>query len=191
MVDAGMREKLMLYQRLLLQWNEKVNLIGPEAKQHLGAHVEEAVTAAKRLRPEGEVLDFGSGGGLPGIPMAIVSPGARFHLVEADKRKWAFLKFVARECGLNCQVYGDRLAAVLTRLPQDLRFSLVVSRAVGGPERWLPSLVPHLSEGARVALFQGSEDVPRIPGFEKKTSAALPRGDANYLVTLTFHVEHS
>ena len=191
MVDAVMREKLLLYQQLLLQWNKKVNLIGPEAKQHLGAHVEEAVSAAKLLQPSGEVLDFGSGGGLPAIPMAIVSPEARFHLVEADQRKWAFLKHVARECGLNCQVYGDRLARALTRLPEDLRFSLVVSRAVGFPETWLPLLPPHLAEGARVALFQGSEDVPPIPRFRKTASAALPRGDANYLVTLTFHVEQS
>ena len=136
-------------------------------------------------------MDFGSGGGLPAIPMAIASPEARFHLVEADQKKWAFLKHVVRECGLNSVVYGDRLARLLPRFPADLRFSLVVSRAVGNPEEWVPSLKDHLVDGARVALFQGTPDPPDIADFRKESAVRLPRGESNYLVLLTFHVEHT
>jgi 16S rRNA (guanine527-N7)-methyltransferase len=181
---------LELYKQLLLTWTAKVNLIGPEAREHLDEHVNEALAAAEILRPTGDVLDFGSGGGLPAIPMAIVSPEARFHLVEADQKKWAFLKHVVRECGLNARVYGDRLARSLERFPPELRFSLVVSRAVGSPEAWLPTLRERLERGARVGLFQGVPDVPEIAGFERGEVYRLPRGEANYLVTLTFHVEH-
>ena len=181
-----MNDRLNTYKSELLKWTAKVNLIGPEAKANLDDHIAEAVAAAEILRPVGEVLDFGSGGGLPAIPMAIVSPGARFHLVEADQKKWAFLKHVARECGLNAQVYGDRLARLLPRLPPDLRFSLVVSRAVGNPEEWVPSLKGHLEDGARIALFQGSPDVPDIAGFLRGEAVALPRGESNYLVLMTF-----
>lgn len=179
-----MNPLLDVYQRLLLTWNEKINLIGPEAREHLDEHIAEALAAAELLKPAGEVLDFGSGGGLPAIPMAIVSPGATFHLVEADQKKWAFLKHVVRECGLNARVYGDRLARVLARIPPDLRFSLVTSRAVGNPEEWVPSLETHLAGKARVALFQGSPDVPEIRGFERGEVFRLPRGEANFLVTL-------
>ncbi len=177
------------YKGELLRWNAKVNLIGPEATANLDEHIAEAVAAAGILRPEREVMDFGSGGGLPAIPMAIVSPAARFHLVEADQKKWAFLKHIARECGLSCQVYGDRLSRLLQRLPADLRFSLVVSRAVGNPEEWVPTLKEHLEPGARVALFQGSPDAPEIAGFTRGEAVPLPRGESNYLVVLTFHVE--
>jgi 16S rRNA (guanine527-N7)-methyltransferase len=185
-----MREQLALYKSELLKWTAKVNLIGPEAKEHLDEHIAEAVAAAEILRPAGEVMDFGSGGGLPAIPMAIASPDARFHLVEADQKKWAFLKHIVRECGLSSQVYGDRLARLLPRLPSDLRFSLVVSRAVGNPEEWVPLLRNHLEVGARVALFQGTPEVPEIAGFERGEAVPLPRGESNYLVVLTFHVEH-
>lgn len=188
-MSAGSDPRLGVYRAELLKWNRKVNLIGPEATEHLDEHIGEALAAAEILRPEGEVLDFGSGGGLPAIPMAIAAPGARFHLVEADQRKWAFLKHVARECGLSCRVYGDRLARLLPRLPVDLRFSLVISRAVGNAEEWVPSLRAHLLDGARIALFQGSEDVPRLAGFGHTGTFSLPRGDSNYLVLLTFHVE--
>jgi 16S rRNA (guanine527-N7)-methyltransferase len=184
-----MNERVALYKAELLKWTAKVNLIGPEAKEHLDEHIAEALAAAEILQPKGEVLDFGSGGGLPGIPMAIVSPEARFHLVEADQKKWAFLKHVARECGLSCQVYGDRLSRLLPRLPLDLRFRLVVSRAVGNPEEWVPLLKGHLEDGARVALFQGTPEAPAIAGFDRGEAVQLPRGDSNYLSVLTFHVE--
>ena len=180
---------LSTYKKTLLTWNERINLIGPEAREHLDDHIAEAIAAAEILRPEGEVLDFGSGGGLPAIPMAIVSPKARFHLVESDQKKWAFLKHVVRECGLRAMVYGDRLARALTQLPPELRFHLVTSRAVGSPAEWLPLLKPHLEEGARVGLFQGSTEVPQVGGFTVVGADRLPRGESNVLMTLVFHVE--
>jgi len=183
------QRSLETYKRELLRWTARVNLIGPEARAHLDAHIAEAVAAANVLKPTGDVLDFGSGGGLPAIPMAIVSPSARFHMVEADQKKWAFLKHAVRECGLTAVVYGDRLSRALTRFPPDLRFSLVVSRAVGNPEEWLPTLRGHLAAGARVGLFQSVPDFPEIEGFRSGEAIPLPRGDSNYLVTLIFHVE--
>jgi 16S rRNA (guanine527-N7)-methyltransferase len=182
-------EKLELYKRLLLQWTEKVNLIGPEAKANIDDHIAEAVTAAELVKPEGECLDFGSGGGLPAIPMAIMAPASRFSLVEADQKKWAFLKHVVRECGLNAVVYGDRLSRALARFPPSLRFSFVTSRAVGSPEEWVPSLAAWMEPGGRVALFQSTPDVPPIAGFEKTEVFRLPRGVSNYLVMLMFHVK--
>ena len=179
--------RLALYKRLLLSWNERVNLIGPEAVDHIDAHIDEAIAAADLLKPAGEVLDFGSGGGLPAIPMAIASGEARFHLVEADQKKWAFLKHVVRECSLNALVYGDRLQRVLPKLPENL--SLVTSRAVGRPEEWLPLVAKRMSEGGRAALFQGTADVPLVDGFVPAGTHRLPRGDSNFLVMLSFHVE--
>jgi 16S rRNA (guanine527-N7)-methyltransferase len=178
-------ERLDLYKRLLLTWNEKINLIGPEARENLDRHIEEALTAASILEPRGNVLDFGSGGGLPAIPMAIASPEARFQLVESDQKKWAFLKRVVRECRLNAVVHGDRLARVLTRFPPNLRFSLVTSRAVGKPHEWLPLLAPWMADDGRAALFQGSAETLSIAGFRAGQSFPLRRG---HLVT--FHVEH-
>ncbi|HYM59823.1 MAG TPA: RsmG family class I SAM-dependent methyltransferase [Thermoanaerobaculia bacterium] len=177
-------EQLRLYKETLLAWNEKINLIGPEAERNLDDHIAEAITAARILRPERDVLDFGTGGGLPAVPMAIMSPEACFHLVESDQKKWAFLKHVVRDCGLNSQVHGDRLSRVLTRFPTELRFSLVVSRAVGNPERWVPLLRDRMEASGLVALFQGTPDVPDVAGFEKREVIRLPRGESNYLVTL-------
>jgi len=53
--------RIEIYKRELLRWNERINLIGPEAKTNLDEHIDEALAAAEILRPEGDVLDFGSG----------------------------------------------------------------------------------------------------------------------------------
>ena len=177
-------ELLDKYRDLVLHWSKRVNLVGPEARENIEAHIAEAVEASRILKPAGVVLDFGSGGGLPAIPMAIMSPAVEFHLVEADQKKWAFLKHVARECELNCRIWGDRLTRALAVMPPELRFDLVTSRAVGRPEEWVPELLGRLQAGGRVALFQASPSVPQIEGVETIRSSRLSRGDSNYLVEL-------
>ncbi len=183
--------KLELYKKLLLKWGDKVNLVGPEARQNLDEHIAEALEAGTHLPLAGEALDFGSGGGLPGIPLAIAGGSAvRFHMVEADQKKWAFLKAAVRECGLNCRVYGDRLESVVPQLESSLLFDLVTSRAVGYPERWVPLVMPRLKPGGRIGLFQSSPDAPEIPGVQLAGVHQLSRGDSNYLVVMEmFHVE--
>jgi len=183
-------DRIALYKRLLLRWTETVNLVGPEARRNIDEHIEEALAAARILKPRGDVLDVGSGGGLPAIPMAIVTPEARFHLVEADQKKWAFLKHVVRECALNSEILGDRLEHIAPRLDAGLQFSLVTSRAVGHTEEWIPVIAPRIALGGIVALFEGEIDPPAIDGFRKIGKHKLPRGDANFLLILEkFHVK--
>lgn len=177
------QKALDLYKELLLTWNQKVNLIGPEAERNLDEHIAEALEAADVLRPEGAVLDFGSGGGLPAIPMAIAAPEARFHLVEADQKKWSFLKFAARECELNCVVHGDRLQRFISRLDPQQKFTLVTSRAVGYPASWLPLIADRLEPHGRVALFQGDSE-EAVSGWQEVSRHRFARGASNFLVVL-------
>lgn len=172
------------YKRILLEWNRRLNLLGPEATANVDEHIAEALEAAALLQPRGRVLDFGSGGGLPAIPMAIAAPDAEFHLVEADQRKWSFLKFVARECGLKATVHGDRLDRLVSRLDPDLRFQVVTSRAVGHPEEWLHLIAPFLDDDAEVALFQRGTPHQTANNFKIARVLPLSRGDQNALVVL-------
>ena len=178
-------EKLDAYRAILLKWSERINLIGPEARRNIDEHLHEALEAARILEPKGRVLDFGSGGGLPAIPMAIASPEATFYLCEADQKKWSFLKRAIRECALNSVVLGDRLQRALETLDSEVKFRLVTSRAVGRPSEWVPLVADRLEQGARVALFERDPELPPIPGFAIASTHRLPRGDQNYLVVLT------
>ncbi|MDX1582638.1 MAG: RsmG family class I SAM-dependent methyltransferase [Thermoanaerobaculia bacterium] len=177
-------EKHARYEELLRTWSARVNLIGPEARQNLEAHIDEARHTAEILRPAGRCLDFGSGGGLPAIPIAIDFPEASFWLVEADQKKWAFLKHVARECALNVRVLGDRLERLLDENRLEGPFQLVTSRAVGRPEAWIPTLAGVLAPGARIAIFERTQEPPQIDGFSTDEIVPLRRGADNYLITL-------
>jgi len=177
-------DRIEAYRALLLKWSERINLIGPEARANLDEHIGEALEAARILKPTGNVLDFGSGGGLPAIPMAVASPDATFYLCEVDQKKWSFLKRAVRECALNSVVLGDRLQRALETLDPNVRFGLVTSRAVGRPNAWVPLLADRLDSGGRVALFERDPEPPPVPGFAVTSSHRLPRGDQNYLVIL-------
>ena len=84
--------RLADYRDLLLRWNARINLISAEtAAQADQRHIADCAQLQRLLPQGGPVADIGSGGGLPGMVLAILQPDREFHLVESDKRKAAFL----------------------------------------------------------------------------------------------------
>jgi 16S rRNA (guanine527-N7)-methyltransferase len=100
------------------------------------------------------VLDVGSGGGVPGIPMAIARPDLAFTLVEATQKKASFLTAVSAALGLtNVTVLAER-AEVLGPTMR-ARFDVVTARAVGRLVALVPLTIPFVKPGGRVMLIKG------------------------------------
>jgi 16S rRNA (guanine527-N7)-methyltransferase len=120
---------LARYLQLLSRWNQKMNLTAVRDPEVLVAlHLAECLRAAQRIPAEAEtVLDFGSGAGLPGIPIQIAQPELRVTLAESQKKKAAFLQEVVRELGLNGSVVHT---GRVEDLPATAVFDLVTLRAV-------------------------------------------------------------
>ena len=98
------------------------------------------------------VLDLGSGAGIPGIPLKIVSPALRFTLLDARRRRASFLATVVRELGLSdTEVIPHRSEEALARRPE-LRagFDAVVTRCAGGLASVARSATPFLAPGGRL-----------------------------------------
>ncbi len=102
--------QLSLYLDLLLKWNARTNLTAirnPEdiVRRHFG----ESLFAAQHLDPAATtVLDFGSGAGFPGLPIALFHPKIQVTLAESQNKKATFLREVARTLGLSTEIWAAR-----------------------------------------------------------------------------------
>lgn len=127
-VGAPLAAKLAAYLELLLRWNAKTNLSAirePEAMvlRHFGESLQCADGLPAAL---GTLLDYGSGGGFPGVLCALRRPELAVALAESQGKKAAFLREVCRTLELTATVHGDRVEA----MPSARRFDAVTLRAV-------------------------------------------------------------
>ena len=146
------------YLELLLKWNAKLNLTSVRSPDEiLQRHFLESIFCARHL-PDGvkTLLDFGSGGGFPGIPIAICSPGIAVTLSESQGKKAAFLREAVRTMGLNASVHAGR-AEELT-----WRFEGITLRAVDKMADAVSAAVGHLEVGGCIVLMIGANDAKRL-----------------------------
>ena len=149
----------------LRRWNSRLSLVGPgTADEVVTRHYGEALEALPLLgSTEGQVLvDLGSGAGFPAIVLAAARPDLQVYLIEAREKKWAFLKSVARRCGLSCHCLNARVGKSLpSGLPD--RIDLVTSRAVSLSRSFFEIVIDH-SPKARFLLWQGEMPLDLPPG---------------------------
>jgi 16S rRNA (guanine527-N7)-methyltransferase len=140
---------LAAYGNLLLQWNARFSLtaIRDEA-QVIERHLMEGVFAAEHHPAGATSLDFGSGTGIPGIPIAICRPDLSVMLAESQRKKAAFLQEVTRTLGLNTSVHAGRAET----LPPG-SFNTVWMRAVEKSGTMLPVAASLVAENGTLCLF--------------------------------------
>lgn len=132
------------------------NLVSRNARAELlTRHVPEAVAVA-RLLPQGSgrLLDVGSGGGFPGMVIAIVRPELEVHLLDATAKKTAFLRDTAAALDVEVTVHTGR-AEELVRTELGRSFDLVTARAVAPLARLLPWTIPFLRPGGVLCAVKG------------------------------------
>ena len=121
-LNDGMVQQLEQYVSLLLEWNAKVNLVSRKDQENIwGGHVLHALSMLFRIRlpEEIRVIDLGSGGGLPGIPLAIVNPGWTVGLLDSIQKKCTAVEDIVTRMGLaaRVEVIADRLPCSRPQFP--------------------------------------------------------------------------
>ena len=164
--------RLRQHYELLNRWNQVLNLTSRfTLEEAVERHYCESLFAAAHL-PSGplSLADLGSGGGFPGIPIAIARPECSVALIESHKRKATFLREATRDL-VNVRVLGIRAEEV------GHPFDWVASRAVRYAE--IASALKKLATNAE--LLTGAVQASDLPGFEWLPPIRLPWGDRRFL----------
>ena len=148
-ITAEQSATLAAFVELLLRWNKVHNLTGVRgADEVVDRHLVESF-ALRALIQGTHVADVGSGGGLPGVPLAIVEPERRFTLIESRAKRVHFLRHVVGELKLtNTSVAHSRAEDLHVERP----FDTVLARAVAPPAELL-NVCRHLTAPGSVLLL--------------------------------------
>lgn len=153
MLDADRTDLLDRYACLVE--SSPHNLMSPRGLAELRErHIPESLALAGTLPPgPARVVDVGSGGGLPGLVVALVRPDLQVTLVESTKKKARFLAAAADELGVRVEVIPERAEWLAEREPAG--FDLATARAVAPLDRLVPLVLPLLRPGGSLYAVKG------------------------------------
>ena len=154
-IEQGTWEKLHEYTSLLREWNAKINLVSRKDTDRLEVkHLAHCLTITKflRLMPKARLLDVGTGGGLPGIPLAICYPEARFTLMDSIGKKVMVVEDMVKQLGLqNAEVIRGRVE----ELPKKKSYDFVIGRAVTALPTFFGWVQNKIAKGAKHSPANG------------------------------------
>ena len=182
-LDEATGRRFEDYLSLFLHWNARLNLSAVRDKEGiLSRHFVESIACAQGLPTEiATLLDFGSGAGLPGIPIALCRPGVYVTLAESQGKKAAFLREVIRVLGIDAVVHAGRAElliqpydCVTLRAVDRMALALKIASRLVAPAGWL-ALMTTKSELAGLQGAAGAEfswrDVIPLPGSNERILA--------------------
>jgi 16S rRNA (guanine527-N7)-methyltransferase len=163
-VSAEQQGRLMDYLALMFKWNSVYNLTSlRDPMQMVTHHLLDSLAAVPAFEDANNVLDVGSGGGLPGIVLAIVRPDMKVSMIDTVHKKTAFLTQVKAELSLaNVTVYTMRVE----QLEVSDKFDVITSRAFADLSDFVNWSSHLLAEGGRYIALKGvapQEEQQRLP----------------------------
>jgi 16S rRNA (guanine527-N7)-methyltransferase len=176
------------YFDLLLEWNQKFNLISFKSESDIVyRHFCDSLYAAKAIKElsqsaELRIADLGTGSGMPGIPVKIVCPQTKMTLVESINKKCKFLEVVNDELKLNLEILNDRAENIGQNKQYRQKYDFILSRAVSKLSPNLEIAIPLLKIGGFFIVHKTKESaqsplegIPSIENALKHLGAKLEK----------------
>jgi 16S rRNA (guanine527-N7)-methyltransferase len=160
-------EMLDRYCRLLWDWNTKLNLTRhTDYDKFVTRDVVDTLELSKCLQPEEDILDVGTGGGVPGVILAITRPDISVSLCESVAKRAKVVETIVRDLGLACAVFHGRGEKLLE---EGHTFDTLLFRAVARMEKILRWFNPYWGAMRRMLLLKG-------PSWRQERKASRERG---------------
>ena len=181
-VDKRKIEKFSIHALELMSWNQKTNLTAITDPFEVAVkHFLDSIVPMKVIPSNGSLLDIGSGGGFPGIPLKICLPSLSVTLIEASRKKVSFLKHVIRMLELkNIDALHIRAEEFVNKPDIDKTFNIVISRALSSMTTFALTARPFLKEEGVIIAMKGNvsaDDIQSLRSSVKKLHAVLINGD--------------
>ncbi|MGD8845480.1 MAG: 16S rRNA (guanine(527)-N(7))-methyltransferase RsmG [Desulfobacteraceae bacterium] len=146
--------------RWLMQWNRKINLTAiTDPAQVAVKHYLDAIAPIDHIPAQGRLLDIGTGGGFPGIPLKIMRPEQPMTLIDSVRKKVNFVKHVIRQLSLpNIDALHTRAEALCRQNSGRPRYRVVICRALADLNAAVRLAAPLLISKGKIVLYQGPRD---------------------------------
>ena len=156
-VNDDQLEKFYLYMKLLLEWNEKMNLTAiTEPKDIITKHFVDSCTASKYIEKNSKIVDCGTGAGFPGIPLAIIRDDCKFCLIDSLNKRINFLNEVVEKLELkNVETIHTRAEDLAYNKAYREQFDYAISRAVANMSTLLEYLLPFCKTRGKAICMKG------------------------------------
>lgn len=166
LLDAEKEEKLIALGRLLLEYNEKVNLTSLKTEEDVwGRHMVDSALLAPYLSGASTLLDVGCGGGFPSLPTAILCPGISVTAMDSTGKKLAFVEYAAKTLGLSNVTTLCGRAEELCKKPLRESFDAVTARAVAALPVLCELCLPYVRQGG--AFYAMKTDVSELAASQR------------------------
>lgn len=158
-LDEEQMKKFYTYMKLLIEWNEKMNLTAITKEQEIILkHFVDSLTIAKYIKDDASVIDVGTGAGFPGIPLKIYKKNIKITLVDSLNKRLKFLKEVVNEIKLeDVEIVHARAEELGKNKDYREKFNIATSRAVANLATLSEYLLPFVEVNGRCISMKGVE----------------------------------
>ncbi len=170
-VDTTQAKLMETHAQHLLQWNKKINLTAIiDPLMVAEKHFIDSIAASLYMDTETSLIDLGSGGGFPGIPLKIMNPNLKVVMVDASRKKVNFLKHVIRTLNLNqIDAIHSRVEDLHENTMYNGQFDCVISRAFTELSGFVNLAKPFLSPAGKIYAMKGKHAKNEITSTIKKS----------------------
>jgi 16S rRNA (guanine527-N7)-methyltransferase len=175
-VDHQMARQFSLHARELLIWNQKINLTAITDPGEIALkHFLDSIAPARWIPPSSSLLDIGSGGGFPGIPLKVLIPSLAVTLIDGSRKKINFLKHSIRTLQLeNIDVRQIRAEELAKDADVASRFDVIISRALSSLAAFVRLALPLLAKPGIIIAQKGAMDSQKVAELQSTVLEKIP-----------------
>jgi 16S rRNA (guanine527-N7)-methyltransferase len=177
-IDKRKIEKFAIHALELMKWNQKTNLTAITDPFEVAIkHFLDSIVPVKIIPSNASLLDIGSGGGFPGIPLKIILPSLSVTLIDASRKKVSFLKHIIRILELkNIDALQIRAEEFANKPGVAKKFNVIISRAFSSMTTFALTALPFLKKEGAIIAMRGNvsgDDIQLLRSSLNKRHAIL------------------